>query len=287
MGFYGAPSYEAKWNARMWVDEAVARGAVLETGARVREVIVERGRATGVVYTRGRRTFRAHAGRVVLAAGGIGSPTILRASGLEGTGRDFFVDPLVFAVGQVEGPGGPAELPMSTGLHLHADGVMMTDYAMPRLMHNLNALQVGALGNMRAQPYAHSLVIMVKVKDELGGRLTSRGGVRRRLSAADHAKLDHGYRLARAILERAGAREVYKTRVIAAHPGGTVKLGELVDENLETSIANLHVCDCSVVPEAWGLPPTLALIGLGKYLARRVTASDRTHPGTQPRANIE
>jgi choline dehydrogenase-like flavoprotein len=41
---------------------------------------------------------------------------------------------------------------------------------------------------------------------------------------------------------------------------------------------NLYVCDCSVIPEAWGLPPVLTLVGLGKRLARHLVAEQR--PGT-------
>ena len=51
-----------------------------------------------------------------------------------------------------------------------------------------------------------------------------------------------------------------------------MKIGELVDANLKTRIDNLYVCDCSVIPEAWGLPPTLTLLALGKRLARHLVA---------------
>jgi choline dehydrogenase-like flavoprotein len=71
-------------------------------------------------------------------------------------------------------------------------------------------------------------------------------------------------------VKKAGAKNIFKTGYLAAHPGGTVKIGDLVDANLKTEYDNLYVCDCSVIPEAWGLPPTLTLIGLGKRLARHL-----------------
>jgi len=43
-----------------------------------------------------------------------------------------------------------------------------------------------------------------------------------------------------------------------------------VDTDLKTAIDNLYVCDCSVMPEAWGLPPTFSLIALGKRLAKHL-----------------
>ncbi len=52
------------------------------------------------------------------------------------------------------------------------------------------------------------------------------------------------------------AKDIFRTQYLAAHPGGTVKVGDLVDSNLMTPYDNLYVCDCSVIPEAWGMPPT-------------------------------
>jgi choline dehydrogenase-like flavoprotein len=113
---------------------------------------------------------------------------------------------------------------------------------------------------------------MVKIKDTLGGRLTDSGGVRKRLSDADHAKLAHGFHRAKTILENAGAGGVFKTWYLATHPGGSAKIGDVVDSNLATEVDNLYVCDCSVIPEEWGLPPSLTLLALGKRLARHLAA---------------
>jgi choline dehydrogenase-like flavoprotein len=110
--------------------------------------------------------------------------------------------------------------------------------------------------------------IMVKAKDELGGRLTDSGGIRKVLDATEKGKLSKGSERARKILKNAGAKGIFKTGYLAAHPGGTVKVGQLVDSNLQTEYDNLYVCDCSVIPEAWGLPPTSTIIGLGKRLAK-------------------
>ena len=268
LGFYCAPSYEAKWNARMWVDEARENGAILRTGVKVRKVLVEGSAARGVVFTHAGRSHEVRADKVVIAAGGIGSPVILRASGLRRAGRDFFYDPLIVVVGEVDGLDVGPELPMSAGVHCVDDGYMMTDLSVPRYFYRAMAVQTGKLRKLGA--YRRSLHIMVKAKDALGGHRTDRGGVRKGLTATDKAKLWHGYERARSILANAGATGIFKSGYVAAHPGGTVKVGDLLDENLRTEIENLYVCDCSVIPEAWGLPPTLTLIGLGKRLARHL-----------------
>jgi choline dehydrogenase-like flavoprotein len=112
---------------------------------------------------------------------------------------------------------------------------------------------------------------MIKAKEKLGGRITQRGGVRKRLEESDKKKLLGGYKRAKRILENAGARDVFRTWYMATHPGGTAKINDVVDSNLKTPLDNLYVCDCSVVPESWGLPPMLTLISLGKRLASHLT----------------
>lgn len=69
--------------AEAYLAPAASRpGLTVRTGAEVHRVLVSRGRATGVRYTRDGRTATAHADRVVLCAGGIGSPVLLSRSGL-------------------------------------------------------------------------------------------------------------------------------------------------------------------------------------------------------------
>jgi len=271
LGFYEAPNYDAKWNARKWVDEAVSRGADLVTGARVERVLFAAGEAAGVEYRHDGRTVKAEAGRVVVAAGGIGSPLILRRSGIADAGRDFFFDPLIGVMGTAPGIDSGAEIPMATGIHCEDDGYVMTDMTVPRSLFMAQTASAGRID--RLHTYTSTLEIMIKAKDSLGGHLTDGGGVRKGLSRGDRDKLAHGYRQARRILQEAGADHIYRSSYMAAHPGGTVKAGELVDNDLQTENPGLYVCDCSVIPEAWGLPPTLTLLGLGRRLAGHLKAA--------------
>ncbi|HET6488399.1 MAG TPA: GMC oxidoreductase [Syntrophales bacterium] len=102
--------------------------------------------------------------------------------------------------------------------------------------------------------------------------MTDRGGVRKRLSAEDKKRLRHGIERAKGILRNAGARSIFTTWYIAAHPGGRVKIGDLVDSHLQTEIENLYVCDSSVIPAAWGLPPVFTILCLARRLAKRLSA---------------
>lgn len=265
----GCP-YGAKWTSRMYIDEACANGSILITTADVKRVIREDHSAIGVeFYHRGVR-YQAFARKIILAAGGMGTPMILRQSDIQNVGYDFFFDPLIFAIGEVDDISGGKEFPMAAGIHFIEDGIMLTDLVLPRWLYMVFTAQV--LRFDRLLLHKRSLPIMIKVRDELGGRLTKQGGVRKRLNETEKKRLMNGYKYARRILVNAGARNIYKTWYLAVHPGGTVKINEVVDSNLETEMENLFVCDCSVIPEAWGLPPTLTLLALGKRLGKHLSA---------------
>ena len=60
---------------------------------------------------------------------------------------------------------------------------------------------------------------------------------------------------------------IWVTRPRGAHPGGTCRIGEVVDADLATGIRNLYVCDASVIPDSLAAPVVLTLVALGKRLA--------------------
>jgi choline dehydrogenase-like flavoprotein len=266
----GCP-YGAKWTSRVFLDEAVGNGAAFLDRARVDRVVVEDGVATGVDARVNGRRQRFHGARVVVAAGGIGSPVILRASGITRAGRDFFFDPLVIVMGVVKELRGGREFPMATGINMAGEGYVLSDLVLPRLLYQLFTAEV--LRFHRLLDHASVLPIMVKIRDSLGGRLTNSGGVRKSLSEFDRDKLRRGSHRATSILEKAGARGIFSSWRLATHPGGTVKIGDIVDSDLKTEVDNLYVCDASVIPEEMGLPPTLTIIGLGKRLSKHLAAT--------------
>jgi len=244
---YGCP-YDAKWTARNFVEEAVENGATLVNGTKVKSVLTDGNRATGVELKKRGRSYQIEAPTVVLGAGGIGSAEILRNSGVDTAGYEFFLDPLVLAMGKLPDIKEGKELQMQAGWHAK-DEYVMTDLATPNVP---------------------KLSMMIKIKDGLGGRITNRGSCRKDLSKSDYRKLSDGFDHAKKILKNAGVKRVSKSMVFAAHPGGTVKIGDVVDSNLKAELDNLYVCDCSVIPEAWGLPPTLTVLGLGKRLSKHL-----------------
>jgi choline dehydrogenase-like flavoprotein len=124
--------------------------------------------------------------------------------------------------------------------------------------------------------YKSVLGIMVKIKDDMGGRIDLDGSFSKPLSYDDRLKLDKGTRVAEKILEETGCEvdDIFYSVDRGAHPGGTAPIGKVVDENLQTQIENLYVCDASVIPEPWGLPPVLTCIGFGKRLGRHLLTAN-------------
>ncbi len=264
---YGCP-FGAKWTARDFIDQAIGLGATLLDHARVLRALLENGAAVGVEYERHGALHRALAPVVVLAGGGVGSPRLLHASGLGPRTSPLFTDPVVAVMGSVEDMDGGAEVPMAAGMRLDADGISLADLTLPRPMYQAFAAQVGRFDRLGA--HSNTLSLMVKIRDEIGGSVGPRW-VDKTLRPADRAKLDRGIGIAREVLAACGARHVFKSWHFAAHPGGSVRIGEGVDHNLRSAAANLYVCDASVIPQAWGLPPTLTLLCLGQRLGQHLS----------------
>lgn len=126
----GCP-HGAKWTARMYIDEACAHGAILITGANVRRLLTNNNYVTGVQFSSGGTHQCVSAPIIVLAAGGIGTPLILRASGIAHAGHDFFIDPLVVVAGTVDDLDGGKEFPMAAGLYDPVQGYVISDLVWP------------------------------------------------------------------------------------------------------------------------------------------------------------
>lgn len=265
----------AKWSAAEFVDDAVEAGARLRTRARVRRVLVEGGRAVGVEGTSAGRLFRIRAGVVVLAAGGIGTPRILQASGFPAAGTGMAVDTTAMVYGTIDGEGIGREPPMTWSWENKTEGFMLSTLVDPWLFYPVINGLVSPRRILTWPRWRHLLGVMIKLKDEVSGRIAPGGRISKPLTASDAERLAHAEELAEEILLRAGARpgSIYRSGLRGTHPSGTVRIGEMVGTDLGAEIPGLFVCDASVFPEALGRPTVLTILGLARRLARHLRAS--------------
>ncbi len=263
----GCP-YSAKWTSRMFVQEATNKGADLLDLAHVTKVIVENNKATGIEFTRKGKKYIASGEKVIVAAGGIGSPIILENSGISQAGANFFYDPLIAVFGTVKGLDDGREFPMAMGQHMVEDDYLMTDMTLPWLIYNVFTAEVFRLDKLAA--HKNQLTVMIKARDSLGGKISKSGFIKKPFTQIERGKLMSGFERAKKILTNAGAKDIFKTWWIASHPGGTCKINDIVDVNLKTQFDNLYVCDCSVIPAEWGRPPVFSLLCLGKRLGQHL-----------------
>lgn len=260
----------AKWDSRVFLRQAVGRGAQLLTQTKVERVALEETvigghaaqRATGVVVRqRGRRRFLP-AELVVLAAGGLGTPAILDRSGIRTEDR-LFVDPVLCVAARVDTGRTDQEVPMP----FFVEGC---DYIISPYFDYLSFLFNPAWRHPRHDITA----LMIKLADSQAGSV-DRHGVRKGLSARDKQTLATAADVCREIFKRFGVRpeSTFLGTLNAGHPGGTLPLtgAEPAPLHPDRLPVNVYVADASLLPQSLGKPPILTIMAL----ARRVAAECR------------
>ncbi|ACL05526.1 glucose-methanol-choline oxidoreductase [Desulfatibacillum aliphaticivorans] len=269
----------AKWTTRTWVDQAVSSGAELKVSAPVEKILTESGKAKGVMI-KGGEIFRGD--KVIVAAGGVGTPRILLKSGLKNVGDSFYMDPMDIVVAQAKDPGQGAWKEMS---FTHAiEEFKESDHFIIGNISALAAIMTGFMAlnvmgkNVSRLPYAkRGMGLFVKLGDEHQGRVYEDGRISKPLTDLDNKRMKRGVDLSKDILIKAGASptSIAVGRGIGGHPGGTAAMGKVVDENFMTEIENLYVCDGSVLPQSPGVPPSLTIMSMGRLFAKMLLGEVR------------
>jgi choline dehydrogenase-like flavoprotein len=265
--------YEVKWKARTYVEEALRNGATLVNEATVSRVIHDKNRAIGVEYSIGgkKEMLKAYGEKIVLAAGSLATPVILRDSGMRNVvNNGFFINPSIGLIGSIPGLSSAENFCGCMGARLD-DDIELLDANFHRFLFNVGMIM--SAKPLRIASYPKHVGITVKTKEPVGGELTENGRFNKQLTDADHQKLKKGMDVAKKILENAGARKIFKTELISGGALGTMKIREHVDEKLQTEYDGLYVCDGSILPETDRVTPTLTLVCLAKYLSRNLAAS--------------
>ena len=270
----------AKWTSAEYVDQAVEAGASLFLNTRVQKVLLEDGVATGV-WAKTREGWKAFRGKlIILSAGGVGTPAILLRTGLTDAGKKFFTDPvvMVYGINKAGVKGTKYDPPMSVGTFEHYDErIVLSNLTDPWALFPVMMFAGRPTRFWQALQLNRVMGIMVKVGDEMRGEIFKNERFHKPMVKTERDRLKKGSEIAKNILVKAGANpnSIAITPIRLSHPGGTARVGEVVNDNLETGIKNLFCCDASVIPETLDLPVVLTVISFGKRLGDYLLKNNR------------
>lgn len=263
----------AKWTASEFVDDAVAAGGTLMTSALVTGIETANGAVKAVhVHERGREHV-VTAQRVIVCAGGIGTPLLLRDSGVP-ISSGMAMDLTVMVYGYSREVGGQGSEPPMTWSYADDElGVLYSTLIDPWLMYPIIMAAKGPMYPLTWRRWGHTLGVMIKLKDDISGSFDARGRISKGMTDADARRMAAAEHVARKILLRAGCdpKRMITTPMRGTHPSATVRIGDILSADLETNVRGLYVCDASVFPEALARPTVLTIMALAKRLAARLT----------------
>jgi choline dehydrogenase-like flavoprotein len=290
--------------------DACAAGARIVTRARVERLLVERGRAAGVLARRpDSSVFEVLSPLVVVAAGATETPPLLRRSGLGGhpeLGRNLAVHPAVSVAGRFTEPVVAwSGVMQSVGIEeLHAGGILIEATAAPPGMGTFALPGVGRVLREEIAAAAHLATLGAMVADRPSGRVYGRrrAVLGYRLAEDDAGKLVRAIGAMGRVLFAAGAVEVLtgltahprartmaeldallagvrasSLHVSAFHPSGTARMGaNPVTAPVDPAgwlrgVGGVLVADASVLPSCPEVNPQLTVMAAALGIAAGAT----------------
>ena len=256
--------FDAKWDATYFVDEALEYGADLICDFNVFEILHENNEVVGVVginKNNEKHVFRAK--KVVLAAGALNSPIILKNSGIANVGGQMFFDIFTTIGGYLKDANLKNELLM--GIKAEFGPYFLSPHYSMQLLPLMEKKGIKASDK-------DVIGLMLKFADTCIGTIDGDGNIEKTLTKVDVDLIKEGYEKAIKILLKMGVPQesIVATSLKGAHPGGTAAVGEVLNNNFESEIRGLYVADASVIPEAPGRPPILTIVAIAKKVAKIV-----------------
>ncbi len=257
----------AKWDARLFIEQAVINGATLIYSTRVEKVLFSSGGRVRGVQLNDKNEIECNF--VILSAGALNTPVILQKSGIS-AGRGLFVDLFNVTYGITNNLSQLKGASMSAIAQFNKKGFILS----PFIDHwSQQLFYCPPWWNIIHQfPRSRIIGIMTKIVDERVGSVEVGGLIKKAPTEQDHFRLKAGSDIAKDILLEIGARDIITTKhPRGAHPGGTAAIGEVVDSTFKVyGCEGLYVCDASIFPVAPGLPPILTIVALAKWLVNHL-----------------
>jgi ferredoxin len=252
----------AKWDSRRIYQDLLGKGINLQTNMKVQKVVVEGGKASGVVVSKGKSTQRIDADVVVLSAGGVGTAQILKVSNLPAK-DNLWVDVVLTVGGVAEGSCMLKEPPMAW--FIKQDNYILSPY--------FDLLSYWFHKPWKDVSAEDRVGMMIKMADTEQGTVAADGTVTKTLTKTDHENLERARDQAIQIMETSGVSSPFVDGMIhGGHLGGTVPLTSSDVETMHPSILpqNLWVADLSLMPRSQGLPTMLTTSALALRVAKKI-----------------
>lgn len=249
----------ARWDSRRFLNDAVGNGAKVYTSSPVEKVIIENNHIKGVIT--GSKSINADV--VVLAAGGVGTGQILKASGLPAK-DNLWVDIVLTLGGVLKGANQIKEPPM----------VWYTKHEDYILSPYLDILSHWFHKPWRNVSIDDRVGVMVKLADIEEGAVFADGKVQKTIKKEDHLRLEGAIGEAKKIMESAGVSGPYINGVHnGGHLGGTVPLTKDDVDSMKPSWLpeGLWVADLSLAPRSQGLPTILLASAMALKVAGKIS----------------
>jgi choline dehydrogenase-like flavoprotein len=299
---FGCPTGAKQHAGVTYMARAERAGATVLTNTRVERIDTSGLRAVAVAAD----GTRVYADRVVVAAGTIHTPALLRASGLGNRrhlGRHLSLHPATAVWGVFD-----EVVDMHRGVpqsyyvdEFAGEGIMLETIAGPPDYLAMGIPLAGPAHRELMLRYRHIGQCGLMVSDTSRGRVHLRGRrplIRYDLEPADVARVKRGTERLEQLLAAAGASRTYASgKLMAFHPLGTARAHAqpghgVVDQDLRVhGTDNVWVADGSVVPSALGVNPQITIMALATRLAFHLKGapcpSSSTGPGsTAPAASM-
>jgi ferredoxin len=253
----------ARWDSCKFLDEAVKMGAIIHTSSPVEKVLIENGCAVGVLVRSGRSSRTIKGDVIVLAAGGVGTAQILKASGLNSENK-LWVDIVLTVGGVFKGAKQLNEPPMAW-FSEHEDYILSP--------------YIDILSHYFHKPWRNVSLddrvgIMVKLADMENGTVSSDGSVKKEIIEEDKLKIENAVSHAKEIMELSGVSGPFVNGMYnGGHLGGTVPLKKKDISSMKPSglPEGLWVADLSLAPRSQGLPTIMLAAALAMRVCQKIT----------------
>ena len=297
----GCATNAGKSTMNTYIHDAWARGLLeLRAGAAVERVLVEDGAATGVEYRDGAGDLQTVSARaVVVAAGALNTPQVLRRSGLdrEAVGRHLGLHPARLVYGRFEAP---QDAHMVYPITAHCldfqhdeDGGFVIEAATiqdPIAFATTLRDEGGPMWGQRLvdamRRFRHWVGLLAMANDDNHAAVVVEEDGEERFEVDfrpnELERIERAFRFSRDVLEAAGATEVCWTGLVSTHVQGSCRMGDdparsVVDRNGEAhEVKRLFVGDASLVPRTLSVNPSLTIMALATRLAEHL---DRDESG--------